>query len=137
MTTDADEIPFPPLKGFGELLGLTLTELGPQRVTADWDLEPQVHQPFGIVHGGAHASVVETLASLGAYLAVKDNGGRAVGINNNTDFYRASSAGQLKAVAEAIFQGRSQQVWQVEIRDDAARLVSRGTLRLQNLYERS
>lgn len=128
--------PIEPLKGFSDLLGLTITELGPTRVTADWDLSPQVHQPFGILHGGASSAVVETLASLGAYLAVKDQGGRAVGINNNTDFYRAVSSGQLKVVAEPIFQGRSQQVWQVEIRDDSGRLVARGSLRLQNLYER-
>lgn len=135
MTSKAD----PPLgtqTGFSDLLGLTITELGPARVTADWDLTPAVHQPFGIVHGGAHCAVVETLASQGAYAAVKDGGGRAVGINNTTDFYRATSAGRLKAVAEAVFQGRSQQVWQVEIRDESGRLVSRGSLRLQNLFER-
>lgn len=134
MTSEPD---YDPLKGFSGSLGLTLTELGPTRVTADWDITPQLHQPFGILHGGATSAVVETMASMGAWMAIRDRGGRPVGINNNTDFYRAVSSGELKVVAEAIFQGRSQQVWQVDISDGKDRLVSRGQLRLQNLYERT
>ena len=134
MTSETD---FDPLKGFSANLGLTITELGPTRVTADWDIGPEIHQPYGILHGGATAAVVETLASVGAWLAIRDKGGRPVGINNNTDFYRAVSSGQLKVVAEPVFQGRSQQVWGVDVSDGHGRLVSRGQLRLQNLYEQT
>ena len=134
MTSETD---YEPLKGFSGILGLTLTELSPTRVTADWDITPEVHQPYGILHGGATAAVVETMASLGAWIAIRDKGGRPVGINNNTDFYRAVSSGELKVVAEPIFQGRSQQVWEVSVSDGQGRLVSRGQLRLQNLYERN
>jgi 1,4-dihydroxy-2-naphthoyl-CoA hydrolase len=49
-------------------LGLELTETTGDRVTATWEAQPKLHQPYGIVHGGVHCSVVETLASIGGAL---------------------------------------------------------------------
>ncbi len=46
-------------------LGLELTETSGDRVVATWEAQPKLHQPYGIVHGGVHCSVVETLASIG------------------------------------------------------------------------
>ena len=58
-----------------------------------------------------------------------------VGVNNNTDFYRAVRDGAMTSTAVPIHQGRSQQVWLIETYADADdRLVARGQLRLQNLY---
>lgn len=118
---------------FSDRLGLHLIEVTPTKVVARWNLSGQLHQPYGIVHGGAHAAVVETVGSIGGYIAVQDQA-KVVGVNNNTDFYRAVSEGVLDVVGVPLHQGRSQQVWQVEIRDERQRLVARGTLRLQNLY---
>ena len=53
-------------------LGIEMTEVTGDRVVAEWEAAPKHHQPYGIVHGGVHCSVVETLASVGA-------GGAAVG----------------------------------------------------------
>lgn len=120
---------------FSDSLGLQITEASGTRMVARWHLGPQLHQPHAIVHGGAHAAVVETLASMGANLAL-DGDGVCVGVNNNTDFYRAVTDGVLDVVATPVHQGRSQQVWQVEIRDDTGRLVARGALRVHNLPAR-
>jgi len=57
----------------------------------------------------------------------------AVGVSNTTDFYRSMRRGTIRAVATPIHQGRSQQVWQVEMRDDDGRLVARSQVRLHNL----
>jgi 1,4-dihydroxy-2-naphthoyl-CoA hydrolase len=118
--------------GFIELLGLRFDELGPDRVVVTWDVTPALHQPFGIVHGGVHAAVVETAASVGAGLWLGDRG-QVVGVSNHTDFLRAVRAGTLRAVGEPIHRGRLQQLWLVEIRDEAERLVARGQVRLQNI----
>lgn len=118
---------------FSDHLGLQLVEYSTRHVVATWPLGEHLHQPFGLVHGGAHAAVVETLPSFGA-LAYLQGRGTVVGINNNTDLIRAAGLGTLDAVATAVHQGRLQQLWQVEIRDEAGRLMSRGHLRLQNLY---
>jgi 1,4-dihydroxy-2-naphthoyl-CoA hydrolase len=121
--------------GFIEYLGLELTDVGPERVVGVWTAGPHLHQPHGIVHGGVHCSVVETLASVGAAVWLGDRG-KVVGVNNNTDFFRAVRTGSLTSVALPLHRGRSQQLWVVETTEDAShRVVARGQVRLQNLYE--
>jgi 1,4-dihydroxy-2-naphthoyl-CoA hydrolase len=60
--------------------------------------------------------------------------GKVVGVNNNTDFFRAVAEGDLESRATPLHRGRSQQLWVVETRDAEDRLVARGQVRLQNLY---
>jgi 1,4-dihydroxy-2-naphthoyl-CoA hydrolase len=117
---------------FTDYLGVDFEEVTPDRVVASWTAGPHLHQPFGIVHGGAHCSVVETLASVGAAVWLGDRG-KVVGVNNSTDFYRAVTEGRLSSTATPVHRGRSQQVWIVETTDDRGRMVSRGQVRLQNL----
>jgi uncharacterized protein (TIGR00369 family) len=107
-------------------------ETSGDRVSCTWQARPDLHQPYGIVHGGVHCSVVETLASVGAALWFADRG-RVVGVANSTDFYRAVREGTMSSVATPVHRGRSQQVWVVETRDAEDRLVSRGQVRLQNV----
>ena len=118
---------------FVDWLGLQFTELTGDRVACTWQAEARMHQPYGIVHGGIHCSVVETLASFGAALWLGDKG-QVVGVNNNTDFYRAVREGTLTSTATPVHRGRSQQVWLVETLDSDGRLAARGQVRLQNLY---
>ena len=129
--------PFPPgmetTGQFADWLGIELVETTGDRVVATWSAEPKLHQPYGIVHGGVHCSVVETLASIGAAFWIGEKG-KVVGVNNNTDFYRAVSEGTLSSTAVPLHRGRSQQVWVVETHTEDGKLASRGQVRLQNLY---
>jgi 1,4-dihydroxy-2-naphthoyl-CoA hydrolase len=117
------------------LLGLRLDEVTPDRVAMSWTVTPDQHQPFGLLHGGVHCAVVESVASV-AGMAWYGDRGQVVGVSNQTDFFRAVREGELFAVGTPVHRGRSQQVWQVEIRDDQERLVARGQVRLQNLEKR-
>jgi 1,4-dihydroxy-2-naphthoyl-CoA hydrolase len=118
---------------FVDYIGLEFVELTGERAVATWTAGPHLHQPHGIVHGGVHCSVVETLASMGATVWLGDRG-RVVGVNNNTDFYRAISEGGFTSTAWPLHQGRSQQVWVVEtVIDETGKVASRGQVRLQNL----
>jgi len=127
-----DTSPGASLGAFADHLGLRLTGAAPDEVTGEWDADVHLHQPFGLVNGGAQCTVVETLASVGAGLWFGDRG-TVVGVSNQTDFYRAVSTGVLHSRATPIHRGRSQQVWVVETRDSDGRLVARGQVRLQNL----
>lgn len=118
--------------GFVALLGLKFDEVSGDRVVIRWQVRPELHQPFGIQHGGVYCSVVETAASVGASVWLGDRG-TVVGVSNQTDFLRAVRDGELTAVGTPIHRGRSQQLWQVEITDGDERLVARGQVRLQNL----
>lgn len=128
------DLPDPSSSRFDAEIGLEYTRLTPDGVTARLDITPTLHQPMGIVHGGVWCSVVESLASVSAYLWLAENGGgNVVGVNNNTDFLRAVSEGSVEAVSEPVHRGRRQQLWLVTIRDEAERLIARGHVRLQNL----
>ncbi|MEW1588876.1 PaaI family thioesterase [Micromonospora vinacea] len=118
--------------GFVALLGLTFEEASADRVVISWRVRPELHQPFGIQHGGVYCSVVETAASVGGALWLADRG-TVVGVSNQTDFLRAVRDGELTAVGTPVHRGRSQQLWQVEITDADEQLVARGQVRLQNL----
>lgn len=118
---------------FVDWLGVELTEVGADRVVATWTAQPKHHQPHGIVHGGVHCSLVETLASIGASVWLGEQG-RVVGVNNNTDFYRAVREGALTSTATPVHRGRSQQVWVVETVTEDGKVAARGQVRLQNLY---
>lgn len=117
---------------FARWIGLELVEADGERVVATWKARSDLHQPYGIVHGGVHCSVVETLASLGAALWLGERG-QVVGVSNTTDFLRAVRDGALRGTATPLHRGRLQQLWTVEITDDQGRLVARGQVRLQNI----
>jgi uncharacterized protein (TIGR00369 family) len=116
------------------LLGIQFDERTPTRVTGSVAADERHHQPWGQVHGGLYTTVVETFATTGAFEAIRDRGERAVGVANSTDFLRPHTSGRLDVVAAPVHQGRTQQLWQVEIRrPDDGKLVARGQVRLQNI----
>jgi uncharacterized protein (TIGR00369 family) len=116
------------------LLEIQFDERTPTRVTGSVAADERHHQPWGQVHGGLYTTVVETFATTGAFEAIKDRGERAVGVANSTDFLRPHTRGRLDVVAVPVHQGRTQQLWQVEIRrPDDGKLVARGQVRLQNI----
>lgn len=122
------------LSRFLEALGMRFEQVGGRRVTGWMDLGPDQHTPWGVVHGGAYATAIESAASVGASAAVLDRGQFAVGVNNNTDFLRPLTAGRVRVEAEPIHQGATQQLWLVTItRADDGRTVARGQVRLQNV----
>jgi uncharacterized protein (TIGR00369 family) len=120
--------------GFNAGLGMTLIAVGPDRVTATIEVSGNHLQPAGIVHGGVHCAIVETLASIGAGEYFCGPGRRVVGVNNSTDFFRAVGEGsRLSAEATPVHRGRTQQLWVVRITATDGRLVSQGAVRLANL----
>ena len=89
---------------------------------------------WGTVRGGVYASLVECAGGAGAGRAVADRGQIAVGVRNGTDFLRVSSGGHVDIAAEALFQGRGQQLWDVVItQSETEEVLARGQLRHQNI----
>jgi 1,4-dihydroxy-2-naphthoyl-CoA hydrolase len=122
------------LSAFLDALGMDFETVEPNRVVAWMELGPDHHTPWGVVHGGAYTTAIESVASVGASLAVLDRGQFAVGVNNNTDFLRPLVRGRVQVVAEPVHQGTSQQLWLVSIsRADDGKLIARGQVRLQNV----
>ncbi|MGH3112161.1 MAG: PaaI family thioesterase [Gaiellaceae bacterium] len=129
---------------FDELIGIRNVEIGPDRCVSLTELRPELHQPFGVVHGGVYAAIVESLASIAAnaWLGVSSGlrpglrpGLRAVGVSNHTDFLRSARQGRLRAEATPIQRGQTFQLWAVTVTDDDGRLCAHGKVRLANLSD--
>jgi 1,4-dihydroxy-2-naphthoyl-CoA hydrolase len=128
MSRDRDQVDM----GFVKLLGLRFEEASGDRVVLACPVTADLHQPYGLVHGGVHATLAETAASVGAALWFGDRG-KVVGISNHTDFLRAVRDGELRIEATPLATGRSTQLWQADITDDRGRLVAHGKVRIMHL----
>jgi len=120
--------------GLDELLGIRVEQVSGDRVVAVCPVTPDLHQPYGLVHGGVYAVLAETAASYGASSWLGDRGG-TFGISNHTDFLRPVREGTLRAEATPLARWRTTQLWQVAISDDRDRLVAHGRVRLINLAD--
>ena len=122
------------LGGWNDAMGLRFVSVSPDECVGELVVGPQHLQPYGIVHGGVYCAIIESVASTSAFVWLAEHGGgNVVGVNNNTDFLRAISAGTVYAESEPLHRGRRQQLWVVTIRDEKDRVVARGQVRLQNL----
>lgn len=115
--------------GFNTALGLVFVRADYDEVVADIELGPQHHQPYGLVHGGVYAAMVETLASVGAALNLLAIGRHTVGLDNNTTFLKAVRAGTLRGTARPLSRGRRTHVWEVAITCEGE-LVASGRVRM-------
>ncbi|GGL95856.1 hotdog fold thioesterase [Deinococcus aerophilus] len=121
------------LQGRGTLvehLGIIFLEASGTRVVAQMPVESRVHQPMGLLHGGASVALAETVASVGAYLNVCARGMVAVGLEINANHLRGVTSGTVTATGTPIFQGRTTEVWSIELVDERGKpvCVSRCTL---------
>lgn len=119
---------------FQDVLGLEMVEASGDKVVCTCAVKPHLHQPYGILHGGVYCSIVESAASIGGAMWLGDKG-YVVGVVNTTNFIRATREGILTATATPLQRGRTQQLWQVEIVDDAGRLAAHGQVRLANVTD--
>jgi uncharacterized protein (TIGR00369 family) len=87
-------------------------------------------QPYGLVHGGVYAGMIESLCSTGAALTVWAENKSAVGLENSTSFLKAVRGGRLRGTARPLVLGKRSQVWEADIHDDRDLLVATGRVRL-------
>ena len=113
-----------------DTLGVVWLSLAKDRLVASMPVSPQNKQPFGILHGGASVALAETLASVGGWLNIDEQNFNAVGLEINANHIRPAARGSVLGTATPIHLGRSTHVWQIEIRNEEAKLVclSRCTL---------
>jgi uncharacterized protein (TIGR00369 family) len=109
---------------FDALYGLEVVEHSEGELRGRVRVHDGVKQPAGLVHGGVYASIAESLASMGTFFAVRDEGNIATGMSNQTSFLRPVTEGHVNAVARARHRGRTTWVWEVEFFDDDERLCA-------------
>ena len=123
------------LGGFNNALGLKFTKAAPDEYVAEIEIADRHLQPYGLVHGGVYAGMIETLCSTGAALTVWEEDKSTVGLENNTSFLKAVRGGRLRCTAKPLVIGKRSQVWEASIHDDQGRLVASGRVRLMTLEQ--
>lgn len=118
------------MPGWVKEMGIVVTAATEDEVACEWEVTEKHHQGYGIVHGGVHCGVIETLASIGAAIVAMPRKQRVVGLENTTSFIRAVRSGKLRGVARPVTRGRTSQVWEGWIRDEQDQLVAKGSVRL-------
>ena len=116
----------------GESLGKTLeiifTDVTDETLTATMPVTPKVHQPYGILHGGASCVLAETLGSCLSVLNVDIEKFAPVGTNINSNHLRSKKDGIVTGTAKFIRKGRTMHVSEIEIRDEKGELINHTTM---------
>ena len=103
-------------------LGIEFLEVGADYLVARMPVDRRTVQPMGILHGGASVVLAETLGSVAGIFA-SEPGYAAIGLDINANHIRAATKGWVTGRCTAIHLGRTTQVWSIEIRDEAQKLV--------------
>ena len=119
--------------GWSAAMGVRFIHATADSVKAELEIGPDHRQAYGIVHGGVHSGIIETVCSVGAALVAMPRGQSVVGLENHTSFLLAVREGKLSVTARPLMRGKRTQVWEATVTDDAGRVVATGRVRLINL----
>jgi 1,4-dihydroxy-2-naphthoyl-CoA hydrolase len=106
-----------------EALGIRMTGVGDDWLQGTMPVDRRTHQPYGLLHGGASVALAETLGSTAAMLTLDPEKERAVGLDINANHVRGVLSGTVTGTARPLHIGRSTQVWEIRIEDEAGKLV--------------
>jgi len=106
-----------------EHLGIEFMEVGDDWISARMPVDPRTVQPYRLLHGGASVLLAETLGSAAAHHCVDDTAFLTVGIEINANHVRGVRTGWVHGTARPLHLGRTTQLWEIRIVDDAERLV--------------
>lgn len=104
-------------------LGIEMTELGVDYLVGRMPVDRRTHQPFGLLHGGASVTLAETLGSMGAMLTLDPARFQIVGLEINANHVRGVREGWVIGTARPLHRGRTTQLWEIKIVDEAGKLV--------------
>ncbi|GGF75735.1 PaaI family thioesterase [Wenyingzhuangia marina] len=107
-----------------ETLGIEYTEIGEDYLVATMPVNSRVHQPIGILHGGATVALAESVGSAASFLFVNSNDFVVKGIEISANHLKSKKDGVVTAKATVVHRGRTTHLWQVAITDEEGTLIS-------------
>jgi len=102
-----------------EALGIEYVEVGDDFIEARMPVDERTKQPYGILHGGAHVALAESIGSLGANLCLDNTKEYAVGLDINSNHLKSINSGWVHGVAKPIHIGKTTHVWEIKIYDES------------------
>jgi 1,4-dihydroxy-2-naphthoyl-CoA hydrolase len=107
-----------------ETLGIVYTDAGEDFLQATMSVTPHVHQPMGLLHGGASVALAESVGSAASLLFINHELQEARGIEISANHLRSKRDGIVTGTARIVHQGKSLHLWEVKITDEEGRLIS-------------
>lgn len=104
-------------------LGIEFFEIGEDYIKARMPVDARTIQPAGILHGGASATLAETLGSTAGYMCVDPTTTTVVGLEINANHVRPVREGMVVATARPLHLGKSTQIWDIRIENEEGKLV--------------
>ena len=107
-----------------ETLGITYTDVGDDYLVASMPVNFKVHQPAGILHGGATVALAESVGSSAAHLSIDREKQEIRGLEITANHIRSVRSGIIRGIAKPIHKGRTTHLWEIKVVDEEDRLVS-------------
>lgn len=119
-----------------ENLGIEFTGVGDDYIEARMPVDHRTRQPRGLLHGGASVALAETLGSVAASCCIDRDTHFVVGLEINANHVRSAREGYVTGKATPIHVGKTTQVWEIKIVNDAGELVCVSRITLAILEKR-
>lgn len=107
-----------------ETLDITFVDVGDDFLTARMPVNSRVHQPDGVLHGGASVALAESVGSAASYLFLDTDSFAIRGLEISANHTRSKVSGHVFATARFLHKGRTTQLWEIRITDEEERLIS-------------
>ncbi len=107
-----------------ETLGIEYIELGDNFLVAKMPVTPMVHQPDGVLHGGATVALAESVGSAASYIFLDPEKFFVRGVEISANHVKSVREGTVFAKAILLHKGRTTQVWDIKVTDEEENLVS-------------
>lgn len=107
-----------------EALEIQFSDVGEDFIEATMPVGPKVHQPYGIMHGGASIALAETVGSVLSAISVDTSQFKSVGMQMNANHIRPKKDGMVTARAEFVRKGRTTHLIKIEIKDEEGKLLT-------------
>ncbi|MFC4740475.1 PaaI family thioesterase [Flavobacterium ponti] len=106
-----------------ETLEIEYIDAGEDFLTAKMPVNPRVHQPMGLLHGGASVALAESVGSAASIMFVNPEKSEVRGIEISANHLKAKRDGMVYATAKIVHKGRSIHLWEIRITDENDSLV--------------
>lgn len=107
-----------------ETLAIQFTDIGEDFLTAQMPVTPKVHQPDGLLHGGATAALAESVGSAAVFLLSRNAELKVRGIEITANHLKSVASGTVTATARPVHWGKTIQLWEIRVEDEEGQLIS-------------
>ncbi len=107
-----------------ETLEIEFIDLTDEVLVAKMPVTKRVHQPDGVLHGGATVALAESIGSAAAFIFLGNNNLTVRGLEIAANHIKSIKDGYVYARAIALHKGRTTQLWQIRIENENGDLIS-------------